>query len=102
MSDFVAIVVVGIGTYISRIVFIVSLSQRKIPDPVLVALQFVAPAVLASLVVALLVDGEGNVAIGAPELAGLVVGSAVAYRTRSHIWTLIAGMGVFWLVELLV
>lgn len=102
MSAFAAIVVVGIGTYISRVVFIVSLSRRKIPDPVLVALQFVAPAVLASLVVALFVDSEGNIAIGAPELAGLVVGSAVAYRTRSHIWTLVAGMGVFWLVALLV
>jgi branched-subunit amino acid transport protein len=102
VSDFAAILVVGIGSYLSRVVFIVSLSQRKIPDNVLVALQFVAPAVLASLIVALLVDGEGNVAIGAPELAGLVVAGTVAYRTRSHVWTLIAGMGVFWLAGLFV
>jgi len=102
MSDFVAILVVGVGSYLSRIVFIVSLSQRRIPDNVLVALQFVAPAVLASLIVALLIDNEGNIAIGAPELAGLVVGAAVANWTRSHVWTLIAGMGTFWLAALLV
>lgn len=69
MSDLTAILVVGIGSYLSRGVFIVSLSQRMIPDNVLVALQFVAPAVLASLIVARLVDGKGNLASGAPELA---------------------------------
>lgn len=102
MTDFVAIAVVGIGTYISRALFIVSLSGRKIPDGVLVALQFVAPAVLAALVVALLTDSSGQVDVGLPELLGLVVGAVAAYMTRSHIWTLIAGMGVFWLVDLVV
>jgi len=102
VTDFAAIVVVGIGTYISRALFIVSLSGRKIPDGVLVALQFVAPAVLAALVVALLTDSSGQLDVGLPELLGLVVGAAAAYMTRSHIWTLIAGMGVFWLVDLLV
>ena len=98
MTDFAAIVIVGIGTYISRALFIVSLSGRKIPDGVLVALQFVAPAVLAALIVALLTDSSGNVRIGLPELSGLLAGAAVAYKTRSHVWTLVAGMAVFWVV----
>jgi branched-subunit amino acid transport protein len=97
-----AIVVVGLGTYLSRAVFILALANRRIPEYVLVPLQFVAPAVLSALVVALLINKDGSVAIGIPELAGFVVGAAVAYATRSHIYTLIAGMGVFWILRALV
>ena len=102
MSDMLAVVVVGIGTYISRALFIVALANKRIPDPVLVALKFVAPAVTAALIVALLTDTEGNVAIGVAELAGFVAGGAVAYRTRDHIWTLVAGMAVYWVARALV
>ncbi len=99
MIDLLAIVIVGMGTYFSRALFIVVLANRRIPDPVLVSLQFVAPAVLAALVVALLIDEDGAVAIGIPELAAFAVGGGVAYKTRSHIWTLVAGMTVYWVVR---
>jgi branched-subunit amino acid transport protein len=102
MNDLLAVVVVGIGTYISRALFIVALANKRIPDPVLVALRFVAPAVMAALIVALLTDTEGNVAIGSAELAGFAAGGAVAYRTRNHIWTLVAGMAVYWVARALV
>lgn len=102
MSDLIAIIVVGLGTYFFRALFIVSLANRRIPEPVLVALQFVAPAVMAALIVALLTDSDGNVAIGIPEVAAFVVGGAVAYRTRNHIWTLFAGMAVYWVARALV
>ena len=102
MTDFLAVVVVGFGTYLSRSVFILVLAKRKIPDSVMVALQFVAPAVLAALIVALLTDGSGNVAIGLPELSAFVVGGFVAYKTRNHIYTLVIGMQVFWLVRALI
>ena len=101
MSDFLAIVAVGLGTYASRALFIVALANRTIPARVLQALQYVGPAVLASLIVAFLIDSEGRVGIGVPELAALAVGGGVAYRTRSHILTLIVGMGVFWVVRAL-
>lgn len=101
MSALVAMIAVGIGTYLSRSVFILALANRRIPDAVLVALQFVAPAVLSALVVALLIDESGEVAVGIPELAAFLVGGAVAYRTRNHVYTLIAGMGVFWSVRAL-
>lgn len=99
---FLATVVVGMGTYLSRSIFILALARRRIPDPVLVALQFVAPAVLGALIVALLIDEDGSVAIGIPEVAALAVGAGVAYKTRNHILTLVAGMGVFWIVRALV
>lgn len=102
MTALVAMVAVGIGTYLSRAVFILALANKRIPDHVLVALQFVAPAVLSALVVALLIDENGNVAIGLAELAAFAVGAGVAYRTRNHIYTLVAGMGVYWVVRALI
>ncbi|MGD2100748.1 MAG: AzlD domain-containing protein [Acidimicrobiia bacterium] len=102
MSTLLATIVVGIGTYLSRAVFILALAKKRIPDGVLLALQFVAPAVLASLVIALLINDDGSVALGAPELAGLAVGGGVAYRTRNHILTLLSGMVVFWVVRALI
>lgn len=101
MTALVAIVAVGLGTYLSRAVFILTLANRRIPDPVLVALQFVAPAVLSALVVALLINEDGSVGIGVAELSAFAVGAAVAFRTKNHIFTLIAGMGTFWLMRAL-
>lgn len=101
MSTFVATLVVGIGTYLSRSVFIIALARKSIPPAVLTALQFVAPAVLASLVVALLIDDSGAVAIGIPELAALAVGAFTAWKTRNHILTLVLGMTVFWVLRAL-
>lgn len=101
MTAFIAGVVAGIGTYLSRAGFIVVLARRRIPDSVVVSLQFVAPAVLGSLVVALLITEDGQVAIGWAEIAALTVGGVVAHRTRNHIFTLVAGMGMFWIVRAL-
>jgi branched-subunit amino acid transport protein len=102
VSDFVAIAFVGIGTYVMRVVFIVALANKRIPEAVLVALRYVGPAVLSALIVTLLADSEGNVEMGLPEVAGFIAGGVVAYRTRGQIWTLFAGMTVFWVVRALV
>ena len=101
MIEFLAIVTVGVGTFFTRAAFILALADRKIPKSVLVSLQLVAPAVLSALVIALLIDDQGNVAIGAPELSAFVTGAGVAYKTGNHIFTLIAGMSVYWLVRAL-
>jgi branched-subunit amino acid transport protein len=102
MMTFVATLVVGLGTYLSRSVFILALAKKKIPDSVLVTLQFVAPAVLGALIVALLIDESGSVAIGIPEMTALAAGGLVTYRTRNHILTLVVGMTVYWVVRALV
>lgn len=102
MSALIATLVVGVGTYLSRSIFILALAKKRIPDGVLVSLQFVAPAVLGALVVALLINDDGSVAIGIPELSAFVAGGVTVYKTRSHILTLFVGMTVFWVVRALV
>ena len=99
MTAFVATLVVGIGTYITRAVFILAMAKRRIPDGVLLALQFVAPAVLASLIVDLLINGDGGVAFGVPEVIALGAGGFVAFKTKNHILTLLVGMTVFWVLR---
>jgi branched-subunit amino acid transport protein len=102
VSAFLATFVVGLGTYATRALFIIALAKRRIPDPVLVALEYVAPAAMAALIVALLTDGSGQVAIGVPEVSALAVGALTTYKTRNHVLTLIIGMTVYWVVRALV
>lgn len=98
MSAFLAILVVGIGTYVLRSIFILALANRRIPPAAIAALDFVAPAVLAALTVSLLVDTEGRVAIGWPEALALVAGGLTIWKTRNFLLSAGVGMAVFWVV----
>lgn len=100
MTNFAAILIVGIGTYVFRSIFIVGVADRAIPPNLIRALEFVGPAVLSALVVSLLVDGSGSVVAGVPEAAGLAVGGLAGWKTRNLIYTVTAGMGVLWLLQI--
>jgi branched-subunit amino acid transport protein len=95
MNTLLAILVVGLGTYACRAIFILAFANRKIPSFVQNTLKYVAPATLSALIVTLLIDNDGVLAVGIPELGGLISGALIAYTTRNHIYTLVAGMGVF-------
>lgn len=101
MSAAIAILVTGIGTYLSRAIFILALAQRRFPPLALRALEYVAPSVMGALIVTLLTSPQGEVLIGAPELVGLIVAAVTARATRNHILTLIFAMGAFWLTAFL-
>lgn len=98
MTAFIAILVTGMGTYAMRAVFIVALANRRFPPMVLRTLGYVAPAVMGALVVSLLIDAQGAVSLGAPELMGLATTALLAVQTRNHIITLLGGMAAFWLM----
>lgn len=98
----IATVVVGIGTYLMRASFILALADRNFPPRVTEGLRYVAPAVMAALVVSLLFDGEGSGGAGWVELSAIAVGGVVGWRTRSLPWVLVAGMATLWLLRLAV
>ncbi len=102
MSAAIAILITGIGTYLSRAVFILALAQRRFPPLALRALEYVAPSVMGALIVTMLTSPRGDVLIGAPELIGLVVAAITARTTRNHVLTLFLAMGAFWLTAYLV
>jgi branched-subunit amino acid transport protein len=92
-----AILLTGVGTYFSRAIFILLLSERPFPPLALRALEYVAPAVMGALIVSML-TGDGAAGIAIPELGGLACAAVVAWTTRNHIFTLLAGMTTFWLL----
>jgi branched-subunit amino acid transport protein len=77
------------------------LAKRRIPPNLLAAMEFVGPAVFGALIATMLITPDGKVAAGLSEAAGLAAAGVVAWRSRNHIYTLIAGMSTFWLFRLL-
>ncbi len=99
LTAMLLISVIGLATYGMRSIPILLLADRELPPIVAVALRNVAPAVLAALVVTLIASpDESNFGVSIPEIAGLVVGGAIAWKTRNLIFTLGTGMAVFWLL----
>ena len=90
------ILLMGLGSYGMRAIFILALADKTFPPLALRALEYVAPAVMAALVMTMLVDpGEGG-APSAAEIAGLITAAGVALLTRNHIYVLVTAMGVYW------
>jgi branched chain amino acid efflux pump len=102
MSAVLAIVVIGIGTYLERLSFIGFIGDRSLPDWTLLPLRYVAPAVFAALVAptVLLQDGRLSVLPGSnAEPLATLVALAVAWRTRNVLATVAAGMAALWVLQ---
>lgn len=95
----VATVVVGIGTYLMRSGFILAVADRHFPPRVREGLGYVAPSVMAALVVSLTLEGSSPA--GWVELAAILVGGVVGWRTRSLPAVLVAGMATLWVLRFL-
>lgn len=94
-----AVLAVGAITYAMRAGLILVLADAELPDRLLRALRYVAPAVLAALVVSLIADADApRQGVTFAEVAGLLVAAPVAWKTKNLIATLGAGMTAFWLV----
>jgi branched-subunit amino acid transport protein len=101
MSTWLAIVLVGVTTFLMRASFIVFADPQRFPHLFRQALAFVPPAVLAAIVAPGLLMREGEIDVSFDNLrwvAGLVA-IAVAARTRSTLATVAAGMAALWLLQ---
>ena len=94
------VVLLGVGTFTLRLSFI-ALRDRMdaFPPRVERALSFVPAAVLAALVSPDVVSLGGPVVT--PRLLAGVTAAVVAWRTGSTLATIGVGMGVLWLVRVL-
>jgi branched-subunit amino acid transport protein len=93
----------AVATYLTRFTMIAALSTRsKAEESSLLRrwLRYVPPAVLAALIAPPILAPKDRLTVGPPFLAG-VVGVAVAWRTRSVFWTILAGLATFWLARAL-
>jgi branched-subunit amino acid transport protein len=101
MTTWLAILGVGLVTFLTRASFILFANPHKFPHGFRVALAFVAPAVLAAIVAPGLLMPEGTLDFSFENLrwiAGLAA-LATAARTRNAVATITVGMGTLWLLQ---
>ncbi len=83
-------------TFLTRFAMM-PLMARELPKPLVGWLQLVPVAVLSALVAPAILVSEGHLTLGAKAPAALV-GALVAWRTRSVLLTLLAGMACYLLL----
>jgi branched-subunit amino acid transport protein len=87
-------------TVVPRVLPLVLLSRVRLPDWMLAWLAYVPVAVLAALLAieVLVVDGRPALSAANPALPAIIAALAVAGLSRSLIGTVMAGVGVFWML----
>lgn len=101
MSPWLVIVIIGLGTYLIRVSFIAAFGHYGVPTWLEAPLRYVAPAVIAAIVLPLLVAPDGSVDFSVDNvrwLAGLVA-IATAVKTRSLSLTIVVGMVALWILQ---
>jgi branched-subunit amino acid transport protein len=103
VSLWLAVVGSGAITFALRLSFIALLGRIEIPVSLSRALRFVPAAVFTAVVVPLLfyVNGNLEVSLGNQRLLAGLVAVLIAWRTRSVPLTLVGGMGVLWMLQIL-
>jgi branched-subunit amino acid transport protein len=102
MNIWVVMLLGGLLTFGMRLSFIYLLGRVHVPPAVRNALRFVPPAVLSALVVPELLMPSGQLDMSLSNhrwLAG-VVAILVAWRTRSILLTILAGMAALLFLQL--
>lgn len=83
-------------TFLTRFAMM-PLMSRELPRPLMRWLELAPVAVLSSLVAPAVLVADGQLTIGA-KVPAAIVGAVVAWRTRSVILTILAGMACYLLL----
>lgn len=98
----VTILLAGAGTFAMRASFLAAASRLgSLPPPALRVLRQIPPAALAALVFPAIVRPGGELDLLAPQLPAALLAALVAWRTRNTALTLVVGLGVLMLFEVL-
>ena len=91
----------GVVTFGLRLSFVVLLGRVEVPAYLVKALRFVPAAVLTAVVIPLLFYSNGSldVSLGNDRLLAGMVAALVAWRTKSVVFTLGAGMAALWTLQ---
>ncbi len=101
MTLWLLIVVVSAVTFAMRIAFIATLKPHAVPPAVREVLAYVAPAVLAAIVVppVLIRGGALEAGLDNPRLVAAAAAFAIAWFTRSVVGSIVGGMGTLWAMQ---
>src|SRR3954471_287212 len=104
LTDLLAVLTLGAACWALRATFVLMLPADRLPPVVSRALQYLAPAALASICGVELTDAAGSTdQVGATaSVAIVVIAGAVALWSRSMTWAVLAGIVGVLLVDLAV
>jgi branched-subunit amino acid transport protein len=96
MTIWLTMLAVGLGTYGTRLSFILLFGRRAIPALVRQALRFVPPSVLTAIIFPelLLFEGQFDLSPDNERLLAGLASALIAWRSKSVILTIVAGMAV--------
>jgi len=104
MSNWAIVLVIGVGSYLTRLSFIGLLGTRAMPLWAQRPLKYVAPAVLAALVLpaVLLSDGQTDISpAGNPRFLAALLAGLVAWRLKNVAGVIVVGMSALWILQAL-
>lgn len=98
--NWIAIVLAGIATYLSRMSFIAFGGRIELPPVVESALRFVGPAAFAAISVPIVLGGDGVAEFSndIPRIIAALLACVVVWKSRNLPVSLITGMGTLWLL----
>ena len=101
-SFWLTMLIVGVLTFGIRLSFILILDRWETPPLLKRSLRFVPVAVLTAIIVPELImrGGKPDITFANLRLIAGIVAILVAWKTKSIIWTIIAGMGVLLALQL--
>ena len=102
MNIWLVMIIIGSLTFATRLSFIALLERINLPVSFQRALRFVPLAALSAIIAPELGYYNNVLALSPtnPRLLAGIVATVVAWRTKSVIWTIVAGMVVFWLLKI--
>jgi branched-subunit amino acid transport protein len=102
-SLWVTLVIIGMLTLATRLSFILLLEKWKPPNTFQRGLRFVPLAVLPALIFPEIFVRNNIIAIppDLPRMAAAVTAGLIAWRTKNSLLTIAVGMGIFYLLRMI-
>jgi branched-subunit amino acid transport protein len=104
VSVWLTMIAAGLGTFATRLSFILLLERLKLPAWFLRSLRFVPLAVLSAIVLPELVNPNGalDLSLRNPQLISGLLAVVVAWRTKNVILTILLGMAALFFFQALI
>lgn len=101
MNIWLAIIGMGIITYLIRLTPILLMERVEISGTMRQALRFVPAAVLSAIIFPelLMPGGELDISLGNERLLAGLLAAIVAWRTKNVLWTIVVGMTALWILQ---
>ena len=103
-SIWLVMIILGLLTFGFRLSFVLLLERWQPPELMTRALRFVPVAVLTAIFIPEILLRDGSFAFMPlnPRLIAGVAAILIAWKTKSALWTISAGMAIFWLAAWLI